>query len=388
MSGGPPDAGAEADFGDLFADESPDKPKADQAEADFGDLFAEDGGAAAEAEPMSAEEQEWRRSIDTDRERARSMGAIEMQVQSAVVEALADELRRAAPEEVAERLRAVEQKFHKQHVLRTAKLEALQRGLPDDVDRGGLENISINKSANQVEIMKVKAGGLDQKVVYKARDKRSRDAMEEDRFDLKENQMRKEWLGSQMDSIFNVGRNPVSTVNEAEPGLPGGAVIEFRNGVSGEEAPWEEQSSDDEISRVADFHYLIWEADGHNGQYIVEADGKLTTIDRGRSFMEGQQPLRSEAITAARDRQLGANPEVFRAVQRFLVSREMQNAAKAAFEVTFGREEGVKRYDQLLKRAETYEKNQGVPRSVKVERTPTAQEIFEERAERLGKKAA
>lgn len=373
----------EEDFGDIFADEEPAKPE-ERVEEDFGGLFDDEGGAEGKVEEreMDPGERAWRESIKADMERNIGMRGVEFQVQTALVEALADELKEAQPEEVTGRMKALQARMELLRELQVGRLEKQER-VPEEVSSEEMQVLETAKSANKTEVMLLMSGKGERLAVYKPRDGRNAERMREDPFDAVENRIRKEWLGTQIDLLFNVDRSPVATVQDAGPDKPGGSVVEFRHGTNGKEVLWEEKVSDDEISRVADYHYLIWETDGHDEQYILEDDGRLTTIDRGESFMEGQQPLRSEAVMAARGRGLKANPEVLASANRFVGSKEMQAASEQAFISTFGAEEGKRRHTQLVERAKRYVEHKGVPDDVEVVRTPNSEEIRQERLQRL-----
>ncbi len=197
---------------------------------------------------------------------------------------------------------------------------------------------------------------------------------EQARFDPnnREPRAKKEWLGFVMDRVLSVDRSPAAVVRTHEMSRGVGSVTEWREGTNTAMLKdWATQVDPNELRRVADYHYLIGETDGRNGQFILEPDGRLTTIDRGESFMVGEgAPFFSEAITASLDQGLGASPEVLAAAQRFAASEILQESVREGFVAVFGEEDGQERYQAFFARIDAYTEQGQIPKNISLVRHP------------------
>jgi hypothetical protein len=140
-------------------------------------------------------------------------------------------------------------------------------------------------------------------------------------------------------------------------------LSEFLDGqVTDVQSDWRERADQDDIGRIADFHYLIGETDGNDGQFVMQADNRVKNFDRGEAFLDMPGiKLKSAAMEESERRGLAANREVLAAAENFQKSEKLQAAAEQAFEAAFGPDSGTKRFKLMKERLEKYVTNRGVP---------------------------
>jgi len=350
------------------------KPRADGSEFDFGDLNEAGGTAGPAAAEIEAKAREQERAERTEAETSLRLMA---EAQEAVLAALRETGRTPNPE----------------------RLDALAAGEPVELKELKAEGVDAEaerrENANRVYLAKLKdADGREFTAVYKPKKGEAHyyeeQAAESGQTGLRpERRHRKEWLGYQLDTIFDVGSSPAATVREfqapaGEPDAVGGygAVVEYLNGRPALMTEgWRQKADAGELARVADLHYLVGETDGHDGQIIIGDDRRLRAFDRGEAFLDSNDfKFKSAAMEEARDRGLNAHPDVLAAARRFLASDRLQQAAARAFEAAFGPENGRRRYDLMFARAKTYAAGGGIPYT-ELERTGRLQKIGDNRHE-------
>ncbi len=198
---------------------------------------------------------------------------------------------------------------------------------------------------------------------------------EQARFDPtnREPRCQKEWLGYVIDRVFSVDRSPAAVVRADGLSRGIGSLTEWRQGTNTALVEdWKQKVDPNEIRKNADYHYLIGETDGRNGQFILEENGRLTTIDRGESFMvEANVPFYSEVIAASLDQKLGAHPDVLAAAQKFNTSEKLQTAIQESFTAVFGEKDGRIRYDAFRARVDAYIEHGQIPNTIQLVRRQT-----------------
>ena len=167
----------------------------------------------------------------------------------------------------------------------------------------------------------------------------------------------KEWLGYQLDSAFNVRRSPVTVMKDLDLGA--GAVSEFVTGRESSKFDWRNDMSPDEMSRVADFHFIIGETDENWMNCFATPDGRLVTLDRGEAFTTSHKPY-TAVIKKALAGKHPVSADVLAAAERFLASPGLRHAVKKAFEAAFP-EDGGRRFEAMMKRIEIYIHHKGLP---------------------------
>lgn len=198
------------------------------------------------------------------------------------------------------------------------------------------ESGKIEGSENSPEWWRLETGGA---AAYKARAREKaglRDGIEAGTYAARE------WLAFQIDQALQLNIVPVTVLRQGQDGL--GSVQEWKNDTAKTamalgRTTWIRLAQKADLEKIGLLDVLTKNSDRHEGNFLVDATGKVHAIDNGLTFSKlniGGDLIRSRPLDVVSEKPLSA--ELMDKINSFSQLSEVQDVLHEAFQTALGNE--------------------------------------------------